>query len=123
MINVINVIVNSRLRNSHIFIYSKCPLISFCPIIFSNFDDLINMEKWIGLLSANVFSFKQHCNRLALTRGRRICISCVLGYQVVFQTGCAAMITLVLSMEPFGNFFKVSVINAVNNACNHRLIY
>ena len=52
----------------------------FCHIIFCHFNPLINMEKWIGLLSVNVFIYwKQHCHRLALTRGRRIRISCVLG--------------------------------------------
>ena len=45
-INRIYVIVNSRLIT--IFIYSKCHLIYFCPIIFSHFNALFNMVKWIA---------------------------------------------------------------------------
>jgi hypothetical protein len=56
VINRINVIVNSQLItfNHNSFFYAKYPLIS-CPINFSHFNALINMEKYIGLPCANVF--------------------------------------------------------------------
>src|SRR4029434_8869078 len=44
--------------SSHIFIYSKCPFVYlFFPSFYFNFNALINMEKWIGLLYAYVLFY------------------------------------------------------------------
>src|SRR4029434_4872382 len=40
---------------SQFFIYSKCPFVYlFFPSFYFYFNALLNMEKWIGLLYANV---------------------------------------------------------------------
>src|SRR4029434_3807240 len=46
--------------SSHIFIYSKCPFdYFFFPSFYFNFNALINMEKWIGLLYANGLFYRK----------------------------------------------------------------
>ena len=55
-INRINVIVNLRLiAINHTYLsILNVPSFLFVPLFFSHFNALINMEKWIGLLCANV---------------------------------------------------------------------